>query len=74
MVGQTPPPIAGGNNGEHYLDRYGCAFGQVNRVRIQDTEQHIKQIQNKLSWLLYLLITELAATIVYMGTHWRQGP
>lgn len=66
--------MAGGNNGEHYLDRYGCAWGQVNRSRIEETERHVKQVQDKLNWLLYLLITELAASLMYMGTHWKQGP
>ena len=63
-----------GKVGNHYLDRYGCSFGQVNRSRLEDMEHDIKNVNTKLSWLLYLLIGQLTASMAYLLTHWKPGP
>lgn len=58
----------------HYLDKYGCSFGQVNRSRLESMEADMRTLSNRISWLLILLITQLATMLAYMITHWRPGP
>lgn len=64
----------GSDYDNHYLDKYGCSFGQVNRSRLEDVEAGVKAVNTKLSWLLYLLIAQLTASVAYMVIHWRPGP
>ena len=65
----------------HYLDKFGCSFGQVNRARMEEIERSVKKVEkevksvnSRLGWLLVTLISNLIATLAYILTHWRPGP
>ena len=68
----------------HYLDKFGCSFGQVNSQRLSDLEarqielskemkDNIKAINNKLWVMILLLITNMAGIIAYLLTR-GSGP
>jgi hypothetical protein len=55
----------------HYLDKYGCSFGQVSRTKLDEVEKDMKSVNNRLGWLLVILITQLVGMLGYMATHWK---